>query len=158
MEEAIAQSIYELEKSAFSDSWSYDSIYQSSEFDYYYIYVAYMKDNEIKIFRGNSDKALPSDKEEYFAGYIISVLLQDETELLRIAVKEQYRSMGVGNALMDYYLAQMSEKCERGFLEVRESNNPAIRLYENKKYIKIAQRNNYYTNPVENGLVYQIEL
>ena len=39
------------------------------------------------------------------------------------------------------------------FLEVRESNIPAISLYEKFKFKKISIRKNFYSNPNENAVV-----
>ena len=39
------------------------------------------------------------------------------------------------------------------FLEVRESNTPAIALYKKLGFTKSGMRNNYYTNPVENAVL-----
>ena len=46
----------------------------------------------------------------------------------------------------------------RCLLEVRWSNVPAIRLYENEGFIKEGIRKSYYSNPVEDAIIMIKEL
>ncbi len=158
MDENVAGQIYELEKDTFSDSWSYESIQQSGMLRHYHIYIACKSNEYATVISVDENMEIPAGFPESFAGYIISTVVQDETELQRIAVKEAYRGQGIGKALLEYYLSGMHGKCKKGFLEVRESNISARALYEKKGYILIGKRNNYYTCPRENGLVYRIDL
>ena len=72
----------------------------------------------------------------------------------RMAVAEKYRRNGVAEALM-------KEMEERGrqkdvtifFLEVRESNDAARRLYEKMGYEQIGVRKNFYEKPAENAII-----
>ena len=43
------------------------------------------------------------------------------------------------------------------FLEVRQSNSPAIALYEKCGFKQIAKRKNYYQHPVEDAWIYQYQ-
>ncbi|MBQ5323960.1 MAG: hypothetical protein J6J58_00770, partial [Oscillospiraceae bacterium] len=43
-------------------------------------------------------------------------------------------------------------------LEVRESNNPAIKLYEKLGFEFLGARKNFYSNPKENALIYKLDL
>lgn len=71
----------------------------------------------------------------------------DEWELLNIAVDPAFRGRGVGRALIDALPAG------RVFLEVRESNAGARRLYEQCGFVAIGKRRRYYQHPAEDGIV-----
>ena len=43
-------------------------------------------------------------------------------------------------------------------LEVRQSNAPAIALYEQLGFVQVGLRKNYYRNPKENALILRKEL
>jgi ribosomal-protein-alanine N-acetyltransferase len=60
----------------------------------------------------------------------------------------------VGRALLQAALEELGGKDVRQvFLEVRESNLAAQRLYGGLGFRPIGQRPNYYRSPRENGLV-----
>lgn len=71
----------------------------------------------------------------------------EEWELLNIAVDPAWRGRGVGRALIDALPAG------RVFLEVRESNANARRLYEQCGFAVIGKRRRYYQHPAEDGIV-----
>ena len=71
----------------------------------------------------------------------------DEWELLNIAVDPAWRGRGVGRAMIDALPAG------RVFLEVRESNANARRLYEACGFVVIGRRRRYYQHPAEDGIV-----
>ena len=75
-----------------------------------------------------------------------------EAELLRIGVDPVCRRQGVGKMLMDRF-AQWCEERETPdvFLEVRQSNHPAIALYERFGLEIVGRRKNYYHNPDEDA-------
>lgn len=71
----------------------------------------------------------------------------DEWELLNIAVDPALRGRGLGRALIEALPAG------RVFLEVRESNANARRLYEQCGFAVIGKRRRYYQHPAEDGIV-----
>jgi polysaccharide biosynthesis protein PslH len=73
-----------------------------------------------------------------------------EKEILNLAVAPAARRRGVAKRLLDRILAN-----GRGewFLEVRESNEPAIRFYESAGFGRLNRRENYYHNPQEAAIV-----
>ena len=71
----------------------------------------------------------------------------EEWELLNIAVGPAFRGRGLGRALIDVLPAG------RVFLEVRESNANARRLYEQCGFAVIGKRRKYYQHPAEDGIV-----
>ena len=86
--------------------------------------------------------------------YLIGRQISPEGEIYRIATLPHKRGQGIAYRLLDYAV-----KRERGrgleslFLEVREQNAAARRLYESYGFKKIAVRKNYYKNPPDNAVV-----
>jgi ribosomal-protein-alanine acetyltransferase len=82
----------------------------------------------------------------------------DEREILNLAVDPAYRRRGVARRLMERQLRERRLRQGKGswFLEVRESNEPAIRLYESLGFRASGRREGYYSNPVEAGIVMRI--
>jgi ribosomal-protein-alanine N-acetyltransferase len=56
---------------------------------------------------------------------------------------------------MNAYLTALPEITNSIFLEVRESNSPAIGLYKKFGFVKISIRKNFYSFPDENAVVMQ---
>ena len=69
----------------------------------------------------------------------------DEADLELVLVAKHLRRQGVGKALMDELMKECAAReLKKLFLEVRESNCPAISLYEKYGFEKISQRKKYY--------------
>ena len=70
----------------------------------------------------------------------------DEATLMDIAVDKGARGTGIGRALVDFVVETSVKNgmCEI-WLEVRESNDTAISLYESSGFEHIETRKNYYT-------------
>ena len=95
---------------------------------------------------------------ETVAGYVGSQTVIDETDMMNIAVHPDYRRQGIAEALVEDLVAALREKGSHCLtLEVRESNAPAIHLYEKMGFAQIGLRKNYYRNPRENALILRKE-
>lgn len=82
------------------------------------------------------------------SGFGVLRVMQDEAEILTIAVMPERRRKGVGNDILGRMLDYAGEQGVKTlFLEVRQSNIAARRLYEAKGFVVISQRKNYYRNP-----------
>jgi ribosomal-protein-alanine N-acetyltransferase len=98
--------------------------------------------------------------ERTIAGFLVSretfagtVDTPPEREILNIAVMACYRRFGVASGL----LANELKRGANIFLEVRESNAPAIQLYKNAGFTEVARRRDYYDNPVESAIVMRMK-
>lgn len=129
------QAVRALEEECFSDSWS---------------------ENIIKdLLTSSWDKTWVLTENGIICGYCNFRVIAGEGELMRIAVCGSYRGQGYGKILMDQLFREAeNEKINDITLEVRASNSSAIALYESYGFKKEAVRKNYYTEPVEDALIY----
>jgi ribosomal-protein-alanine N-acetyltransferase len=92
-------------------------------------------------------------------GYSIALTVLDESEILNLAVDARLRGRGVGGLLLDAALEQLRERgATAAFLEVRESNDSARRLYASRGFTEISRRRKYYRNPAEDALVLRLAM
>jgi ribosomal-protein-alanine N-acetyltransferase len=132
--------IAELEKAAFSDPWSPASFESVMDEPAAYMAVA----------RAATERIL---------GYVVAWFAADEGEIANLAVREPTRRQGIGASLLD---ATLIEGRRRGalnmYLEVRESNDAARRLYASRGFLEIGRRRGYYRRPAEDAIVLRLEL
>lgn len=82
-------------------------------------------------------------------GFCILQPVLDEANLLLMAVHPNQQGKGLGYQLLDQSIALLKNQLVQIFLEVRESNQAAIALYEKSGFHQIDLRKNYY--PCPNG-------
>ena len=83
----------------------------------------------------------------------------EQGDILTIGVEPSCRRKGMGLALMREALSECrAQGVKELFLEVRESNEAARRLYEKCGFALLYNRKNYYSDPKEDGLVYRLEV
>jgi len=120
-------------------SWSMESLQPALEQDAQYFFVA-AKDAEV-------------------VGFITGRTAADEGEVLNLAVRQAYRREGLGKALVQSLLqAFRGNSVATVFLEVRESNRPAIAFYDQLGFTRAGWRPEYYSNPSEAALVLRAKL
>ena len=92
-------------------------------------------------------------EDDVILGFAILRKTAGEGELLQIAVASEYRRRGVGDALMEAVLSwAWSYGVTRVHLEVRESNEAALALYEKYSFTRVGRRKEYYILPVEDAI------
>jgi ribosomal-protein-alanine N-acetyltransferase len=78
----------------------------------------------------------------------------DELHIHSLAVARAYRRQGVATELLRHVLADAAgHGARRATLEVRRSNEPALKLYETLGFSVSGSRPNYYSQPVEDALI-----
>ena len=87
------------------------------------------------------------------AGYAL-LRCFDDAEIIRIATDSRYRRQGIGSMLLDSLLTEAHKRDIHSiFLEVRSSNMPAIRLYEQAGFERAGVRRDYYSAPTEDAII-----
>ena len=88
------------------------------------------------------------------AAFCFCWIVAEELHVNTIAVDPRYRRRGLGAQLMRRVMELAARRgARRATLEVRASNVPALRLYEELGFVRTATRRNYYTSPEEDALI-----
>ena len=120
-----ARALAALHASSFHRGWSED------EFE------RLLSDRHVVAHRATAGAAL--------AGLILSRIVQDEAEILSIAVASARRGRGLARQLLDINLRRLAALGARSvFLEVEEGNISARRLYRRAGFQEVGRRERYY--------------
>lgn len=138
MTPAQVPAVAALEERCFPDPWSEASV--ASELE-----------NALSLW-------LTAAQGEAVLGYVGSQSVLGEADMMNLAVSPEARRQGIGRALV---LALMEQLKARGVhsltLEVRASNDPARKLYENLGFAQVGRRPGYYLKPREDALILRKE-
>lgn len=78
----------------------------------------------------------------------------DQIHINNLAVRPECRGRGLATRLLEAVMAEAVQMgVQSATLEVRRSNEPALRLYAKAGFVEAGVRRNYYTQPVEDALV-----
>jgi ribosomal-protein-alanine N-acetyltransferase len=78
-------------------------------------------------------------------GFICFRNVTEESELLKICVHPDYRRLGIGRKLMQFYIDFSRRMGVQTFhLEVNASNQPAVHLYRSLSYQPSGMRKKFY--------------
>lgn len=120
----------EIERQCFSSPWSEEQLAEEMK-------------NDCAIF-------LVATENGSAVGYAVVYAVCGEGDIARVAVLPQYRKKGIARALL---LEAFKAGLNDAFLDVRESNIPAISLYRSLGFEVIGTRKNYYKAPAENAVL-----
>ncbi len=124
-----------LERRAFTDPWNADTLGRA--------------------IRGRLETFLVDERDGRIAGYVLMMRILEDAEIENLCTDPAYRRQGIAEGLMQAVMSTgISEGAEVFRLEVRESNVPAIRLYEKMGFVPYGRRPDYYTDPMEDALLY----
>ncbi|MFY9559636.1 MAG: ribosomal protein S18-alanine N-acetyltransferase [Terriglobales bacterium] len=99
---------------------------------------------------------LVAEAETKVSGFVCAQVLAEEWEIENVVVAAQARRRGIADALLRELLGHIrSQAGETVWLEVRESNQPARRLYEKHGFREAGRRRGYYQEPVEDAVLYE---
>lgn len=122
------EDVIEGETQIFGESLGYDMLYTELTFNPYAFYFVL----EIN---------------EKVAGYIGLWINGEQSEIINFYVLKKYQNKGYGSAMLSFALDLIvSSGVPSISLEVRESNQKAIKLYESFGFIHSYTRKNYYKN------------
>ena len=126
------QAVLAIEAASFANPWTVPTFEAMLDTPVSHLYVARLDGNQI-------------------VGFCACWLIEDELHINTVAVHESFRRLGIASELLQNVLR--STGARRATLEVRASNEAAIRLYQKLGFRVTASRPRYYTNPEEDGLV-----
>ncbi len=94
-------------------------------------------------------------------GYICVRSILDVTHVMDVAVTPRLKRTGIGGLLLSNALQELrrvSPDINLITLEVRESNIAAVKLYEKYGFREIGRRRGYYTKPIEDALIMELDM
>jgi ribosomal-protein-alanine N-acetyltransferase len=110
-----------------------------------------------KELQADSTLSFVIQKQERVIAFALFHLLADESELLAIAVAEEFQQTGLGKILFNAGKNELQNRgAEKLFLEVRESNEKAKKFYQNLGAVFIGTRTKYYKDG-ESAILYRID-
>lgn len=93
-------------------------------------------------------------EQDELLGYVGIYCTLDEGEITNVAVAPAARRRGIARALLTELKQQLAcRNVARIVLEVRVSNEPAIRLYEQLGFSMLGVRKNFYEKPTEDAYI-----
>ncbi len=127
-----------LEQGAFSDPWSSEMIADAISAPGAVALVAEAGDGEI-------------------VGSVLGRVVDDEAEILTIAVSPAARRQGLGREMLDAALADLGAAGATSvWLEVRPSNHAARAMYRAAGFVAAGVRPRYYRRPAEDALILRL--
>lgn len=133
MEREHISQVAEIEKICFSEPWSEETVLDAFE---------------------KGTKFFVATLGSLVVGYVGISCIIDEGYITNIAVLPEYRNRGIATSLLNR-LFSLASDTDLSFisLEVRESNEKAISIYDKLGFKNEGLRKNFYSNPKENALI-----
>ena len=129
--------IIEIEKVSFSDPWDKQLFLDAID----------PKDKYLMVAEGGKE----------IEGYIVFEKVLDEGHITNLAVEAKHRKKGIAAGLVRYVLdLARGLGVKEIFLEVRESNEAAKKLYSKFGFREIGRRKGYYPKANEDALVLKL--
>ena len=92
-------------------------------------------------------------------GFICAKAVAGEWEIENVVVAPAERRRGIADALIGELIRRArNDAASAIFLEVRESNLSARRLYEKHGFRETGRRKAYYTGPLDDAILYSLNL
>ena len=96
---------------------------------------------------------LAAVRDSQVAGYLICSRYDTVWHVMNVAVDDRRRRAGIATAMLDHLFAEADKPGEQYTLEVRVSNEPAIRMYESFGFRPAGRRRGYYHDNKEDALI-----
>ena len=139
MAEGDLHAVAEIERVCFADPWSEAALAEELA-------------NPLAVF-------LVADRGGVAVGYAGMHHISGEGFLCNIAMLPAYRERGGARLLLESLIAHGREDGMRSLsLEVRRSNEAAIRLYEQLGFALAGERKNFYKHPCEDALIFTLTI
>jgi ribosomal-protein-alanine N-acetyltransferase len=130
--------IVEIERSSYADPWKENLFIEALGAGGKYLFVDEQRDE--------------------LAGYVVFEPVLDEGHITNLAVDKKYRGKGIATGLLNKVLDLAEElNVKSMFLEVKESNEAAKKLYSKFGFKQIGRRKGYYSAVNEDALILKLE-
>lgn len=134
MTEDDLDEVVEIEKATFADPWPKRAFKYDLTSDYSLPLTAKIDDTVV--------------------GYASVYFVMDELQIGNIAVEPDFQHRGIGAKIMQHILEEAKQlKIAHIYLEVRQSNENAQKLYFKFGFVVSGRRRLYYRHPIEDALI-----
>lgn len=141
---ADLDAIVAIERASFGDPWSRGA----------FLSLVRRADAHVVVAVEDEPARTEGDPVPPVLGYAVAWFIVGEGEVGNVAVHPAARGRGIGARLLDAALAEAGRRgADVVFLEVRESNDTARRLYASRGFVEVGRRRRYYRRPDEDALV-----
>lgn len=108
---------------------------------------------------GKNHVVLVAEQPEGIEGFLVGSCIGPEWEIENVVVADAVHTRGIGTQLvLEYMRRARAGTADAIFLEVRQSNAAARKLYEKCGFLKIGCRKCYYSDPLEDAVLYKASL
>lgn len=118
--------IYNIEKKVFNDCWSLDLI-------------------KSEIIEKKYSRVTVLELKKKIIGYIFQRKIYDENHIINLAIDIPYQHRGYGKFLLMKIL-EKDDNDTNVFLEVKEANLPAVKLYIDLGFEEVDRKEGYYSD------------
>ena len=118
--------IYSIEKKVFNDYWSLDLI-------------------KSEIIEEKYSRVTVLELKKKIIGYIFQRKIYDENHIINLAIDIPYQHRGYGKLLLMKIL-EKDDNDTNVFLEVKEANLPAVKLYIDLGFEEVDRKEGYYSD------------
>lgn len=127
-----------IERECFSHPWSEDMLAE-------------------ELYNDNASYIVAVADDGVVLGYAGLKVVLDEGTIDKVAVKGQYRRMGVADALVETFVRFGGANLAFITLEVRLSSDAAIQLYMKHGFEQVGRRKDYYQDPKEDAILMTLD-
>ncbi len=132
--------VHKIETATFPTPWSIESFFSELEEKKYSLCMVVTLDNKV-------------------VAFIITWILFDEAHIANLAVSKKFRHRGIASWIISQFIEICkTQNVEYIHLEVRKSNQHAIKLYEKSGFVTTGTRPNYYEAENEDALLMSCKL
>jgi ribosomal-protein-alanine N-acetyltransferase len=156
MKQGDLDDIMEIERLAFRAPWSRQVFVEELDRDWAHVDV--LRERKPPRPSPSPDGARKGEGGGVLA-FVNFWLVRDEVHVLNVATHPSARRQGHASRLLEHVISfAHREKCRYVTLEVRRSNQSAIRLYRKYGFRPVGIRPNYYVEDNEDALVMLLEI
>lgn len=121
--------------------------------------VPWSQNGIIDFIKSDTSIVLVAKNNGTICGYIGMYHSFGEGDITNVAVLPEYRNKGIAGSL----ISELIDICKANDiskvrLEVRQTNTPAISLYEKFGFYKVGIRKNYYSHPKEDAVLMDLDI
>ena len=128
------EEVNSLEQASFPNHWSKNTLHSALDNPNNFSFGLFIEDSLISV--------------------VLATLILDEVNIINVMTAPAFKQRGFAKKLLQAVIAEASLlNVKSFFLEVRQSNLPALRTYRSVGFKELSVRKDYYQSPLEDAIV-----